>query len=154
LNLKPDSLLSAGELPMLYKESGGGGKFKNALAKKLKELEGQYRKDEIQIDRLAMLARAEAELEASGIKADGWREFQRDDFATAFGNADINSDSKLSREEWRIAQRKDWFHIWFWPAIAALVTCALFWVGFRAPPATPEKPPLGELDALDAGAGT
>jgi hypothetical protein len=50
--------------------------------------------------------------------------------------ADVNGDGAVSREEWRAAQRKDWFHIWLWPALAALATCALFWVGFRSPAAT------------------
>jgi hypothetical protein len=82
------------------------------------------------------------------------RRFDRADLAAALKKADLDGDNKVSRSEWRVAQRKDWFHIWLWPAIAALVTCGLFWMGFRAPPATPKKPPLGELDALDAGAGT
>ena len=45
--------------------------------------------------------------------------------------ADQDQDGKTSRGEWRTAQRKDWFYIWLWPGIGALVTCILFIVGFR-----------------------
>ena len=45
--------------------------------------------------------------------------------------ADANKDGKTTREEWRIAQRDDWFKIWLVPGIAAAVTLALFWIGFR-----------------------
>jgi hypothetical protein len=49
---------------------------------------------------------------------------------------DIDRDGKLSRTEWQRARSHDWPHIWLWPAIAALLTCALFWVGFRPPVST------------------
>jgi hypothetical protein len=67
-------------------------------------------------------------------KTTGTRAYMRDDLAAAMKKADLDGDGTVSREEWRIAQRKDWFHIWLWPALAALVTCGLFWVGFRSPP--------------------
>ena len=66
-------------------------------------------------------------------KTKGTKTYQRDDLAGAMKQADLDGDGKVSRPEWRNAQRKDWFHIWTWPALAALATCALFWIGFRAP---------------------
>ena len=67
------------------------------------------------------------------------KSFVRVDLADALKLADKNGDGKISREEWRTAQQKDWFHIWLWPAIAALVTCAVFWFGFRATPLSTAK---------------
>ncbi len=69
----------------------------------------------------------------------GSKSFAGEDLAAALKSADRNGDGKISREEWRVAQQKDWFHIWLWPAIAAFVTCGLFWVGFWAPPPALEK---------------
>jgi nucleoside transporter len=66
-------------------------------------------------------------------KTNGTKTFQRDDLAAAMKQADLDGDGKVSRSEWRAAQSKDWFHIWLWPALAALATCVLFWIGFRAP---------------------
>lgn len=66
-------------------------------------------------------------------KTKGTRTFMHDDLVTAIKKADLDGDGAVSRLEWRTAQRKDWFHIWIWPALAALVTCGLFWVGFKAP---------------------
>ena len=63
--------------------------------------------------------------------------YKKEDLAAALKLADSNGDGKVSRPEWRAAQAKDWFHIWLWPAIAALVTCAVFWLGFRAPQQKP-----------------
>lgn len=51
--------------------------------------------------------------------------------------ADFDGDSKLSRKEWLRGRAHDWFYIWLWPAIAAAVTCGLFWIGFRAPVVAP-----------------
>jgi hypothetical protein len=59
--------------------------------------------------------------------------YMRKDLVAVATSADQNHDGKLSRAEWRQAQKHDWFHIWLWPAIAAAVTCGLFWIGFRAP---------------------
>jgi nucleoside transporter len=143
LDLQPTSVLSPEELPPLYREpgesnSGGGGRYKTALVKKLKELLDGHPQGQAATDRLEILARAEKELESAGYRADGSREFKREDLAAALKKADLDGDGKVSRGEWRVAQRKDWFHIWLWPAIAALVTCGLFWVGFRAPAAQVE----------------
>ena len=66
-------------------------------------------------------------------KTKGTRTFMHDDLVAAIKRADLNGDGAVSRLEWRTAQRKDWFHIWLWPALAALVTCGLFWVGFKSP---------------------
>lgn len=76
-------------------------------------------------------------------KTKGTKTFSRDDLATAMKKADLNGDGVVSREEWRTAQRKDWFHIWLWPALAALVTCGLFWIGFKSPAKQPEERAAG-----------
>ncbi len=69
-------------------------------------------------------------------KTGGSRTYARDDLAAAVKKADRDGDGKVSRAEWRLAQRKGWFEIWLWPAIAAFVTCGLFWIGFRSPAVT------------------
>lgn len=67
--------------------------------------------------------------------------FIREALASVATAADTNRDGKVSRAEWVDAQKKDWFHIWLWPAIAAAVTCGLFWIGFRSPAiAAPANP--------------
>lgn len=66
-------------------------------------------------------------------KTKGSRSYARDDLAAAMRKADLNGDGLVSRKEWRTAQSKDWYHIWLWPALAALITCGLFWVGFKSP---------------------
>jgi nucleoside transporter len=71
------------------------------------------------------------------------RAYLRDDLAAAMKKADLNGDGLISREEWRAAERKDWFHIWLWPALAALVTCWLFWVGFKSPAKVSEESSTG-----------
>lgn len=76
-------------------------------------------------------------------KTKGTRSYARDDLAAAMKKANPTGDGKLKRSEWRAAQSKDWYHIWLWPAIAALVTCGIFWIGFRSPPATASGPPAG-----------
>jgi nucleoside transporter len=63
--------------------------------------------------------------------------FTQDHLTAALKSADTDGDGKVSRPEWRAAQAKDWFHIWLWPALAALGTCIVFWIGFRAPPQKP-----------------
>ena len=45
--------------------------------------------------------------------------------------ADRNGDGEVTRSEWVIARRRQWPFIWLWPAVGALVTCAIFVVGFR-----------------------
>ncbi len=59
--------------------------------------------------------------------------YAKADLAEAVKKADANSDGKVTRLEWRVAQRKDWFHIWLWPALGALASMILFWLGFRDP---------------------
>jgi nucleoside transporter len=56
--------------------------------------------------------------------------------AAALKAADSNDDGRVSRTEWRIAQRNGWFHIWLWPAIAAAGTLVFFWLGFHDKPRT------------------
>lgn len=46
-------------------------------------------------------------------------------------SADKNKDGKLDRSEWVFARQHQWFEIWIIPAVAALVTCVLFWIGFK-----------------------
>jgi nucleoside transporter len=72
-------------------------------------------------------------------KTKGSRSYARDDLAVAMKKADLDGDGAVSRKEWRTAQSKDWFHIWLWPALAALVTCGLFWVGFKSPAKTRDE---------------
>ncbi|MFN0055106.1 MAG: MFS transporter [Planctomycetales bacterium] len=62
--------------------------------------------------------------------------YSKQDLAEAAQRADLNNDGKLTRSEWRHAQAHIWSQIWLWPAIAAAVTCGLFWLGFRSPPPT------------------
>jgi hypothetical protein len=60
--------------------------------------------------------------------------FSREQLMTALEMADRvygDKDGIVTRPEWRLAQRADWFYIWLWPAIAAGVTLVFFWFGFR-----------------------
>jgi nucleoside transporter len=49
----------------------------------------------------------------------------------AVTRADKNGDEGVTRPEWVVARRRQWPFIWLWPAVGALITCALFVVGFR-----------------------
>lgn len=60
--------------------------------------------------------------------------------AEAVKKADANGDGKVTRPEWRSAQARDWFHIWLWPALGALATLILFWLGFRDPARSAPQP--------------
>lgn len=46
-------------------------------------------------------------------------------------SADRNKDGKIDRPEWVLARQRLWFEIWMIPAVAALATCILFWIGFK-----------------------
>jgi hypothetical protein len=46
-------------------------------------------------------------------------------------SADRNKDGKIDRPEWVLARQRQWFEIWMIPAVAALATCILFWIGFK-----------------------
>ena len=59
--------------------------------------------------------------------------YKADDLKAAIAAADLDKDGQVTRAEWRVAQRKDWFHIWLWPALMALATLVIFWLGFREP---------------------
>lgn len=48
-------------------------------------------------------------------------------------SADTNKDGKIDRTEWVQARQHQWFEIWMIPAAAALVTCIVFWIGFKDP---------------------
>ncbi len=57
--------------------------------------------------------------------------YQHNSLVEAVTRADRNGDGEVSRQEWLIAQRKQWPAIWLWPAAMALVTCVIFVIGFR-----------------------
>jgi len=59
--------------------------------------------------------------------------YKAEDLRAAIAAADRDQDGKVTRAEWRGAQQKDWFHIWLWPALMALATLVVFWLGFREP---------------------
>lgn len=60
-----------------------------------------------------------------------------------------NGDGKVDRTEWRKAKRNGWFMIWMWPALGALATCGLFWIGFS----NPRDPEIEEGMAEEATMG-
>ena len=62
--------------------------------------------------------------------------------------ADGDKNGDVSRVEWRVAQRKDWFHIWLWPALGAAATCLIFIVGFHG--GKPTGDVANQEDDLDA----
>ena len=64
-------------------------------------------------------------------KTDAKTVYDRVSFVKALENADKDGDGQLTRSEWRSAQEHDWFYIWLWPALAALATAGLFWIGFH-----------------------
>src|SRR5580704_11707393 len=68
-------------------------------------------------------------------------------FVEAVTRADRNSDGEVTRTEWVIARRREWPFIWLWPAAGALITCALFVVGFREEPPTAGEEHVG-FDAV------
>jgi hypothetical protein len=49
----------------------------------------------------------------------------------AMEQIDTDHNGRISRGEWRVAQRHDWFWIWIWPAAWAGVTLLVFLIGFR-----------------------
>ena len=51
-------------------------------------------------------------------------------------SADTNKDGKIDRPEWVLARQRQWFQIWIIPALAALATCIVFWIGFKDPKKT------------------
>ncbi len=67
--------------------------------------------------------------------------------------ADTNNDKQVSHTEWRMAQRNQWVYIWLWPAVAALATLAIFWVGFRDRRNRAEEREMAEEAPLGPGEG-
>jgi nucleoside transporter len=68
-------------------------------------------------------------------------------FVEAVTRADANNDGEVTRTEWVMARRRQWPFIWLWPAAGALITCALFVVGFREEPPTAGEERVG-FDAV------
>jgi nucleoside transporter len=50
-----------------------------------------------------------------------------------FPSIDTDGNKKITRDEWFVAQQRQWPMIWLWPALMAAVTCAVFWMGFKNP---------------------
>src|SRR5262249_31686145 len=67
----------------------------------------------------------------SNVNSDDKFSVKFEDFANAVGQADRDGDGKTTRAEWLAAGGHDWTRIWIWPAVGALLTCILFWFGFR-----------------------
>lgn len=115
-------------------------KGEKGLAKEL----GLKETDTISADQLP-----EEFVETDEKSKDSTRITKADFLAALFGKqrtastVDLDKDGKITRAEWRKAQEHDWFHIWLWPAVGALVTCLLFWLGFRSPPASGSAPEQG-----------
>lgn len=57
-------------------------------------------------------------------------DISREDLAAVAKTADRDQDGRVTRPEWQWILH-DWFHIWLWPALAALATSVVFWFGFR-----------------------
>ncbi|HUG92938.1 MAG TPA: MFS transporter, partial [Planctomycetaceae bacterium] len=77
--------------------------------------------------------------------------YEREDLAAAMKQADFNGDGKLTFAEWQAARRHGWFYIWLWPAIGALATCAVFWIGFRYRMTTRERDEAAESPPVPPG---
>ena len=55
--------------------------------------------------------------------------------------------------EWGMARESQWFYIWLWPAIAAAVTLAMFWIGFRDKADAAARQAMADEAVLGAGEG-
>jgi nucleoside transporter len=64
---------------------------------------------------------------------DGTTTIPGDALAKALANADKNGDKAIDRAEWVAARQHQWPMIWAIPAGMALITCLIFYVGFRNP---------------------
>lgn len=79
--------------------------------------------------------------------------FDRESLVEGVKKADADNDGYVTRPEWRDAKEHDWFHIWLWPAIAALATMVLFWIGFRDTPTREETREMADESVKGAGEG-
>ncbi len=79
--------------------------------------------------------------------------YAMDSLTAAIEGADQDKDGQVTRTEWRAAQQHGWPEIWFWPAIAALGTCVLFWVGFRDPRDPQQEAEMAAEAPLGSGEG-
>ncbi len=75
------------------------------------------------------------------------------ELAAALYAVDHTGDGRVSREEWRVAQRHDWFYIWLWPALMAAATLVFFWFGFRDAPSARQTEAMAAEAPLGAGPG-
>ncbi len=68
-------------------------------------------------------------------KTNSTTEYTHSDLAAALKLADKDGDLHVTETEWNAARSDphQWFQIWLWPALAALGTCILFWIGFKEP---------------------
>lgn len=78
---------------------------------------------------------------------------------SAFHSIDADHSGGISRAEWRARQAHDWKSIWRWPAWMALLTCILFFAGFRdrvsdeTLEAMAEEAPLGPGEGFEPQVG-
>ncbi|GAB4153127.1 MAG: hypothetical protein Tsb009_29360 [Planctomycetaceae bacterium] len=81
--------------------------------------------------------------------------YNRESFIAALKAADEagNSDGKVDRAEWRAAKQHQWFSIWMWPALGAIGTCVIFWLGFRDQRDQSLEREMSEEAVLGAGEG-
>ncbi len=64
---------------------------------------------------------------------DGSAKIAGADLGKALESADKNGDKAIDRTEWVAARQHQWPTIWAIPAAMALVTCLIFYAGFRNP---------------------
>lgn len=64
------------------------------------------------------------------------RYFLGKDVAKVLKDFDEDKDGRITRAEYRKAQRDDWLKIWLWPAGGAAVALIFFWLGFHDKVAT------------------
>jgi nucleoside transporter len=79
--------------------------------------------------------------------------YQADSLMAAAKQADTDADGRVTRIEWRIAQRHQWVWIWLWPAGAAALTLLAFWIGFRQPRDPKTETDMAEEAPLGSGEG-
>ncbi len=75
--------------------------------------------------------------------------YRRDVLAEALPK--IDPDGSVSRHQWRVALRSDWFYIWLWPAVMAGATLLFFLLGFRDPAAERMRAEMAAEETLPCG---